>query len=358
MKKVLVGMSGGVDSAVTAYILKRDGYDVAGATLRTWEGPEGSGSRCCEIDDAREAARTIGIPYYVFNCAGEFREKVCKPFVDAYLEGFTPNPCVICNSDFKWERMLHYADVLGADCIATGHYASVVRLGNGRYSVRKAEHAEKDQTYMLYRLTQEQLGRTLMPLGGLSKAEVRAIAEEAGIGVASKPDSQEICFVTDGSYASYVERNADREVPGEGYFVDEDGRVLGKHRGIVHYTVGQRRGLGVALGHRAYVKRICAERNEIVLAPAGDTAVTEICCSDVRFMGMPEPVCGEPFSCLVSVRYRRAGQRASAVRLDGGRYRVVFDLPAGTAAPGQSAVFYDDGGCVLGGGVITEVCFG
>ena len=206
MAKVVVGMSGGVDSAVAALLLKEAGYDVIGVTLRTWVSSDGGEGRCCEIDDARSAARTIGIPYHVFNCVSDFETKVIKPFTEDYLNGLTPNPCVICNREIKWERLLYHADVLGADYVATGHYAYVARLDNGRYTVRKALHGEKDQTYMLYRLTQEQLARTLMPLGDYSKQEVRDIAERAGLTVASKPDSQEICCVTDGDYADFLEK--------------------------------------------------------------------------------------------------------------------------------------------------------
>ena len=292
MKKVIIGMSGGVDSAVAAYLLKQAGYDVVGVTLRTWAGTEGQESRCCEIDDARWTAYTIGIPYYAFNCVSDFESKVVEPFVQDYLCGRTPNPCVVCNREIKWERMLYHANVLQADFVATGHYASVVKLENGRYTVRKAAHAEKDQTYMLYRLTQEQLARTLMPLGEYSKAEVREIAAKAGIEVASKPDSQEICFVTDGDYADFIINHENGAVPGEGNYVDESGNILGRHKGIIHYTVGQRKGLGVAFGHPMYIKEIRADKNEIVLSDLEQTC-REILCRGMNFMSIPEPEEGE-----------------------------------------------------------------
>ena len=357
MPKVIVGLSGGVDSAVAAYLLKEAGYDVVGVTLRTWVGSDGEESRCCEIDDARDTARAIGIPYHVFNCLDDFERKVTRPFIDDYLRGRTPNPCVVCNREIKWERLLHYAQVLGADFVATGHYASVVRLDNGRYTVRKALHAEKDQTYMLYRLTQEQLAKTLMPLGEYSKQEVRAIAEKAGIKVAAKPDSQEICFVPDGDYAGYIIKNAGCDVPGEGNFVDEAGNVLGRHKGIIRYTVGQRKGLGVALGRLAYVKRICPETNEIILGSAEDVRCAAIECRDMNFMSVPAPREGEKLECSVKVRYRHPGQRATVEAVGGDRVRITFGEPVGSAAPGQSAVFYDAEGCVVGGGVISEVFF-
>lgn len=357
MKKVIVGMSGGVDSAVAAYLLKQAGYDVIGVTLRTWVSSDGQESRCCEIDDARETARIIGIPYHVFNCVSDFDDKIVKRFIDDYLHGLTPNPCVVCNREIKWDRLLYYAKLLDADLVATGHYASVVKLGSGRYTVKKALHAEKDQTYMLYRLTQEQLEKTLMPLGEYSKQEVRAIAEKAGIQVAGKRDSQEICFVTDGDYADFIKSQTDKEIPAEGNFVDETGKVLGRHKGIIHYTVGQRKGLGIALGHPAYIKKICPDSNEIVLGAADEIYCREILCRDTVFMGIPEPETGGSVRCQVKVRYRHPGQYATVVRTGEDSYKITFEEPVRSAAPGQSAVFYDDDGCLVGGGVISEAIF-
>lgn len=357
MKKVIVGMSGGVDSAVAAYLLKQDGYDVVGVTLRTWVGTEGQESRCCEIDDARRTAHTIGIPYYAFNCVSDFENKVVEPFVRDYLHGRTPNPCVVCNREIKWERLLYHANVLNADFVATGHYASVTKLENGRYTVRKASHFEKDQTYMLYRLTQDQLARTLMPLGEYSKADVRKIAEEAGIEVASKPDSQEICFVTDGDYADFIRNHENGSVPGEGNYVDESGNILGRHKGIMHYTVGQRKGLGVAFGHPMYIKEICADRNEIVLSDSEPTC-RAILCGNMNFMSIPEPEEGEAIRCQVKVRYRHFGQDALLEKIGDDLFKVSFDAPVRFAAPGQSAVFYDENSCLIGGGVISKVIHG
>ena len=357
MKRVIVGLSGGVDSAVAAYLLKEAGYDVLGVTLRTWSGMEGQESRCCEIDDARQTADTIGIPYYTFNCVSEFESKVVKPFVRDYLTGRTPNPCVVCNREIKWEQLLYHANVLKADFLATGHYASVVKLENGRYTVRKASHIEKDQTYMLYRLTQEQLSRTLMPLGEYSKADVREIAEKAGIQVASKPDSQEICFVTDGTHADFIRDHENGAVPGEGNYVDEAGNILGRHKGIIHYTVGQRKGLGAAFGHPMYIKEIRADRNEIVLSGFDRTHCKAILCRDLNFMSIPDPKEGETLRCQVKVRYRHAGRYALLEKCGKDLCKITFDEPVRFAAPGQSAVFYDDNDCLLGGGVISEVIF-
>ncbi len=357
MKRVIVGMSGGVDSAVAAYLLKKQGYEVVGVTLRSWVSSDGEDSRCCEIDDARATAQAIGIEYHVFNCVSAFNDKIIRAFIDDYLHGLTPNPCVICNREIKWERMLYYANVLQADYVATGHYASIVELENGRYTVRKALHSEKDQAYMLYRLTQEQLARTLMPLGTYSKEEVRKIAEEAGIKVASKPDSQEICFVTDGNYADFIKEHADAEVPAEGNFVDGTGKVLGTHKGIIHYTVGQRKGLGIAFGHPVYVKKLLADRNEVVLGTLEEIRCKAIICRDLNFMSIPEPSYGQKIPCQVKVRYRHAGQPALLEKIGEDRVRITFEEPVRSAAPGQSAVFYDENDCVIGGGIIEDTVF-
>ncbi|MBR5712339.1 MAG: tRNA 2-thiouridine(34) synthase MnmA [Lachnospiraceae bacterium] len=353
MARVIIGLSGGVDSAVAACLLKQEGYDVVGVTLRTWEASEdGTESRCCEIDDARAVAETIGIPFYAFNCVSEFREKVVMPFVRDYVCGRTPNPCVICNRCIKWERMLYHAKVLQADYVATGHYASVVRLPNGRYTVKKALHAEKDQTYMLYRLSQEQLAATLMPLGGYTKQEVRRIAEELSIPVADKPDSQEICFVTDGHYSDFVADNAETEIPGAGNFVDSEGRILGRHRGITHYTVGQRKGLGIALGFPAYVTQIRPAQNEVVLGTDDDLFTREVVCGDVNWLSVAPPADGETILGRAKVRYHHEAQTAQIVPVGEDSVKLVFDEAVRAAAPGQSAVFYDDDDCVIGGGII------
>ncbi len=342
-------MSGGVDSAVAAYLLKEAGYEVIGMTLRT-DDKEG---RCCEIDDAHETAWKLKIRYYAPNVIADFRDKVKQPFFNAYIQGKTPNPCIECNRYVKWERILFYADVLGADFVATGHYASAARLENGRYTVRQADSAEKDQTYMLCKLTQDQLARTLMPLGKLSKAEVRGIAEKAGLSVAHKQDSQEICFVTEGSYADYIEKDPNLTAPGEGFFVSEDGKVLGRHRGIIHYTVGQRRGL-IAAGYPVYVKQIRADTNEVVLGDEQSLYSSAIRCDDLNFMSIPEPLPGESFRARVKIRYHHEAVWASILKEAADAVRIVFDDPVRAAAPGQSAVFYDTSGCVIGSGKIEK----
>ena len=348
-------MSGGVDSAVCAYLLKKEGYDVTGVTLRTWESDTGEESRCCEIEDARMAAESLGIPFFTFNCCSEFEAFVSEPFMKEYLEGKTPNPCVVCNRAVKWDRLIYHANVLGADFVATGHYARIKKTANGRYTVQRGLHSEKDQSYMLYRLSQEQLSRTLMPLGGLSKDEVRKIAADAGLHVAGKADSQEICFVTDGSYAEYIEKNYEGDIPGEGCFVDEEGNVLGKHRGIVHYTVGQRRGLDLAMGYPVYVKRIDAEKNEVVVSRDEDLYSDTVLCSDLSFLSIEGLKEGEKMRCFAKIRYRHEARPAEISMAGEGLVRIVFDEPVRAAAPGQSAVFYDGDGCVIGGGVIEAL---
>ena len=327
MDKVLVGMSGGVDSAVAALLLKQAGYDVIGVTLRTWEQGNGPDSRCCDIDDARSVAAKIGIEYFTVNCISDFQRYVVEPFTKEYMEGKTPNPCIVCNRYVKWDKLLYYAKVKGAKYVATGHYASIVKLDNGRYTVKKAKHSEKDQAYMLYKLSQEQLAATLMPLGELSKAEVRQIAKDAGLEVASKADSQEICFVTDGSYAEYIEKNASPEDLKEGYFVDTEGNVLGKHKGIIHYTVGQRKGLGIALGYPIYVKEIRADRNEVVISDDASLYRRELLCSELNFMSIPGLKEGESVPCTVKIRYHHDGTTARITMTGNDALKVSFDEP-------------------------------
>ncbi|MCR5469176.1 MAG: tRNA 2-thiouridine(34) synthase MnmA [Lachnospiraceae bacterium] len=367
MSKIVVGMSGGVDSAVAAYLLKEQGHEVVGVTLRTWLDAETEVSKCCEIDDAREISRKLGIPYHVHNVGADFRKYVTEPFVAEYLAGRTPNPCIECNPHVKWEGMIYTTHLFHADYVATGHYANIVQLPNGRYTVKQATAPGKDQTYMLYKLSQEQLAKTIMPLGTYSKDEVREIARQAGIPVAEKADSQEICFVEDGHYADYIrdhandgtiadESNANNtnskvDVLGEGNFVDTDGNILGKHKGIIHYTIGQRKGLGIALGHPIFVKEIRPETNDVVLSEEDAIFTKEAVCKDVHYMSIPDLKVGEEIPARVKIRYRHAGESA-VLRRDGDGVRIYFENAVRAATPGQSAVFYDDDNCVIGGGII------
>lgn len=344
--RVIVGMSGGVDSAVAAFILKESGYDVIGLTLRTWDSGD---SRCCAIDDARETARMLGIRYQVLNCVREFREKVERPFVKSYLNGETPSPCVICNREVKWERMLYAADVFNADFIATGHYSSVVRLDNGRFAVVRGSDEKKDQSYMLYRLTQEQLSRTLMPLGTYTKSEVRRIAESAGLPSSSRPDSQEICFVTDGDYGDYIESHVDEPLNGSGDIIDTDGNLLGKHRGLYRYTTGQRRGLGIAGGRPLYVVGKDSDTNSLIIGEDKDLYSSCLTARDLNWMSFP----GIERPVRVRAKIRFSHSFADAVVYPEGQDRVSvrFDEPQRAVTPGQSVVFYD-GDTVAGGGII------
>lgn len=347
-EKAVVGMSGGVDSAVAALLLLERGYEVVGVTLKTWSGES---SRCCEIDAARNIAQKLKIKFHTWNVSDRFEEQVVLPFKHAYVNGLTPNPCIRCNRSVKWTGLIHAADVVGAKFVATGHYAELARLDNGRFAVGTARDATKDQSYMLYNLTQEQLARTLFPLGRLSKTEVRQIAADNGLAVADKPDSQEICFVTQGSYADYIGERA--AVPGN--FVDMAGRVLGRHKGIIHYTVGQRRGLNLALGYPAYVQKIKAAANEVVIGDAVSLCTDTVYCDELNFMGRDALKPGETETAVVKIRYRHPGAEAVLTGMMGDRVKITFVDTVRAAAPGQAAVFYDAAGFVIGGGTISDV---
>ena len=354
MARVVVGLSGGVDSAAAAYLLKKEGHQVIGATLRTWEAGSGAYSRCCDISDARRTAMQLEIPYYNINSLPEFCEHVTGPFMKAYVNGLTPNPCVACNRYVKWERMLSFADEVNAEFIATGHYARVVRTAGGRYTVKKAAEAAKDQTYMLYMLTQDQLRRTMMPLAGLSKDEVRRIAAEAGLDVAGKRDSQEICFVMDGGYAEYISSHYDGSLPPPGDFLDAEGNVIGRHKGIINYTVGQRKGLGIALGYPAYVKEIDPERNAVILGDENSVSVKEITVRELCFMSIDDIRRGDSIEAVVKIRYHHPAVPAVIERTGADEARINFAEAVKAPAPGQAAVFYDSEMRVMGGGTISR----
>ena len=354
MARVVVGLSGGVDSAVAAYLLKKEGHQVIGVTLRTWEAGSGAYSRCCDISDARRTAMQLDIPYYNINSLPEFEEHVTEPFIRAYVNGLTPNPCVACNRYVKWERMLSFADEVNAEFIATGHYARIVKTEAGRYTVKQAASAGKDQTYMLYMLSQEQLSRTMMPLSELSKDEVRRIAEEAGLAVAGKRDSQEICFVLDSGYAEYIEAHYDGKLPPPGDFLDSRGNVVGRHKGIINYTVGQRKGLGIALGYPVYVKEIDPGRNAVILGDEASVRKREITVRDLSFMSIEDIGQGESIDAFVKIRYHHPAAAAVIERISGDSVKVSFKAAVKAPAPGQAAVFYDSEMKVMGGGSIAK----
>ena len=354
-KTVVVGLSGGVDSSVAAYLLKEQGYDVIGVTMQIWQEEDSctveDNGGCCglsAVEDARRVAQKLDIPYYVMNFRKEFQKQVIDYFTREYLEGRTPNPCIACNRYVKWESLLKRSLEIGADYIATGHYARVEQLPNGRYAIRNSVTAKKDQTYALYNLTQEQLARTLMPVGAYTKDEIRKIAEEAGLLVAHKKDSQEICFVPDNDYARFIKNSTGKTIP-KGNFVLADGKVIGEHQGIIHYTIGQRKGLNLSMGHPVFVTKIRPDSNEVVIGENEDLFVNTLICDRVNFMAM-EGLDGE-VRLKAKIRYNHPGAECVISPVEDGKVRVTFDQPQRAITPGQAVVFYQ-GEYVAGGGII------
>lgn len=342
--RVLVGMSGGVDSSVTAFLLKERGYEVIGVTLILTQDDDGTNAK-----DAKDVCDALGIPHKVYDLKNEFKRDVSDYFVEEYKSGRTPNPCVVCNKKIKFGKMLEIAEENGCDYLATGHYAKIEKdEKKGLYFLKKADFLQKDQTYFLYTLTQDQLSKSLFPLGALSKQEVFSLAEENKLTSAKRRESQDICFIPDGDKNRYLKQFL-KDAPGN--FVDASGTVLGRHNGIFRYTVGQRKGLGIAFGKPMFVLSVNAKDNTVVLGESGEEFSSSFMVENCNFIN-PDFPCDE-FLCSVKVRYS-ANDLPCKVKKENGGFVVYLSTPQRAVTPGQSAVFYD-GDVVIGGGVISEV---
>jgi tRNA-specific 2-thiouridylase len=350
--KAIIAMSGGVDSSVAAFLMKEKGYECIGATMKLYDNDDIGISRektCCSLDDiedARAVARRLSMPYYVFNFKDEFEEKVINKFISTYENGGTPNPCIDCNRYLKFEKLFQRMYELSYDFVVTGHYAKVVNE-DGWYYLKKAVDDTKDQSYVLYSLTQNQLSHILFPLGEYTKAEIRDIAEKQGFLNARKKDSQDICFVPNGDYAGFIEQYTGRSYP-PGNFVDLQGNVIGKHQGIIRYTNGQRKGLGVAFGKPMYVADKDIKSNSVILCTNDELFSSELIAGDFNWL-IPNPQ--EEIKCKARVRYNMKEQPATAYILSDGKVKVAFDQPQRAITKGQAVVLYD-GDTVLGGGTI------
>ena len=356
--RIVVAMSGGVDSSVAAALLAEQGHDVIGLSMQLYPSA-GAGhatggdqfGRCCTLDDlndARRVATAIGIPHYILNFERQFQETVISNFVREYAAGRTPLPCAHCNSELKFSHLLDRARGFGAEHVATGHYARVERSDEGRWLLKRSADGDKDQSYFLFPLTQDQLARAMFPVGSLRKPDVRAQARRLGLNVADKPDSQEICFVPDGDYASFVARK-DPAVEKGGAVVAADGQVLGSHAGVHRFTVGQRKGLGVSTGAPLYVLKIDAPTSTVTVGPRAALDQVALTASDVNWIATDAPAGWLPVSAQIRHRHRPAPGRVRA--MEGGRAEFVFDQPQPAITPGQAVVFYD-GDVVVGGGWI------
>ena len=356
MKKAIIAMSGGVDSSVAALLTLQKEYECIGATMKLYETGDivCSDKTCCaadDVEDARQVAAKLGIPYYVFNFCADFQKEVIERFVCSYESGATPNPCIECNKHLKFERLFDKMYELGFDYVVTGHYARIEYDENtGRYLLKKAKDISKDQSYVLYSLSQDQLAHILFPLGEIEEKSVtRRLAEENGFINAKKSESQDICFVPDGDYAAFIERYRGKTYPC-GNFVDIEGNILGEHKGIIRYTVGQRKGLGLALSRPMYVCKKDTEKNEVVLCFKEDLITKEVIAENANWIAIEKLT--EPMRVKARLRYNQKEQPATVYDLGEGKIKVVFDEPAPTpAAKGQALVMYD-GDTVIGGGTI------
>lgn len=354
-KKALIAMSGGVDSSVAAYLIKEQGYDSTGITLKLFDNEdigEKKEKTCCSLDDiedARNVCYKIGIPYYVYNFKDSFKENVISRFIDAYENGTTPNPCIDCNRYIKFEKLMRRADELEFDYVVTGHYAIIeYNSETDRYLLKKSVDITKDQSYVLYSLTQKQLAKTLFPLGGMTKEQTREIAEKLGLINAHKHDSQDICFVPDGDYAKFIEEYTGKTYP-VGNFVDESGKILGEHKGIIRYTIGQRKGLGLALPQPMYVKEKDLTNNRVILCKNDALFSKELYATDINLITCDR--LEKPVRIKARVRYNQKEQWATAEQIDKNTLHIVFDEPQRAISKGQAVVLYD-GDYVVGGGTI------
>lgn len=352
-KKVMIGMSGGVDSSVAAFLLQKESLEVIGATMKLYNNEDidfVSEKTCCSLDDvldAKSVCARLGIRHYTLNMTDDFKKEVIERFISAYQNGFTPNPCIDCNRYMKFSKMLHKAQELDIDYVATGHYARIEKQGD-RYILKKAVDLSKDQSYVLYSLTQEQLKVTKFPLGNYTKQQVREIAEENGFVNARKHESQDICFVPDGDYSKFIEYYTGKTYPC-GDFVDMNGKRLGEHKGIIRYTIGQRRGLGLALPASMYVVEKDVENNKVILGFNDDLFKKEVNVKNISFtacdgLDKPERLCAK-------IRYNQKEQPATVTQTDENHFKIVFDEPQRAITKGQAAVLYD-GDTVVGGGTI------
>ena len=352
-KKVMIGMSGGVDSSVAAFLLQKESFEVIGATMKLYNNEDidfVSEKTCCSLDDvldAKSVCARLGIRHYTLNMTDDFKKEVIERFISAYQNGFTPNPCIDCNRYMKFSKMLHKAQELDIDYVATGHYARIEKQGD-RYILKKAVDLLKDQSYVLYSLTQEQLKVTKFPLGNYTKQQVREIAEENGFVNARKHESQDICFVPDGDYSKFIEYYTGKTYPC-GDFVDMNGKRLGEHKGIIRYTIGQRRGLGLALPASMYVVEKDVDNNKVILGFNDDLFKKEVNVKNISFtacdgLDKPERLCAK-------IRYNQKEQPATVTQTDENHFKIVFDEPQRAITKGQAAVLYD-GDTVVGGGTI------
>jgi len=355
-KKALIAMSGGVDSSVAAALMKENGFECMGVTMKLFDNEDTGISRentCCslkDVEDARSVCFKLGIPYYVFNFADKFKEEVIDKFIYCYENGMTPNPCIDCNRYLKFEKLFDRAKELSYDYVVTGHYARIEEK-DGRYLLKKAVDDTKDQSYVLYSMTKEQLAHTKFPLGELTKTEVRDIADSHGFVNARKHDSQDICFVQNGKYFDFIKSYTGKMYP-EGDFVDMDGNVLGRHKGIINYTIGQRKGLGLSLKKPMYVTKIDIENNKVILGDNEDLFSKRLICNNVNLISVDS--IDEPINIKAKIRYAQKESEATCVMVGEDRLEVTFKEPVRAITKGQALVMYD-GDIVVGGGTIIEM---